>query len=97
VTLPVWRVLMADGRRVYLDPRSGALLAHFDGPGKSYRWLHQGLHRLDVVPGFRRGAAWAAVTLALLALVSAGVFTGVWLGVRRIGHDFAQFRGRFRT
>ena len=97
VVLPAWRVLLADGRRVYLEPRSGALLARFDGQGKAYRWLHQGLHRLDVVPGFRRGAWWAGATAALLAVVIGGVSIGVWLGVRRIGHDAARFRRRLRA
>jgi hypothetical protein len=92
VTMPAWRVLLADGRRVYLDPRSGAVLARLDGPAKGYRWLHEGLHRLDFVPGFRRGAAWAAVTLALLAAVTFGVGTGVWLGWRRIVHDLNRLR-----
>jgi hypothetical protein len=94
VTLPVWRVRLADGRRVYLDPRSGALVAAFDGPAKGYRWLHQGLHRLDVVPGFRRGPVWSAVTLTLLAAVTFGIATGVWLGWRRIGLDLHQLRRR---
>jgi hypothetical protein len=94
VVLPAWRVLLADGRRAYLDPRSGAVLASLDADAQRYRWLHQGLHRLDVVPGFRRGPAWAAVSLALLALATLGVATGVWLGARRIGHDIAQLRAR---
>ena len=92
VVLPAWRVRLADGRRVYLDPRSGAVLASLDAAAKGYRWLHQGLHRLDVVPGARRGPAWATVSLVLLALVTLGVATGTWLGLRRIGHDFAQLR-----
>jgi hypothetical protein len=92
VTLPVWRVLLADGRRAYLDPRSGAPLASFDGPAKGYRWLHQGLHRFDFVPGLRRGAVWAALTLILLIAVTFGVGTGVWLGWRRIGRDLSQLR-----
>ena len=59
---------------------------------KGFRWLHEGLHRFDVVPGFRRGPVWAGVTLALLAAVTFGVGTGVWLGWRRIGHDLSQLR-----
>ncbi|MBS0331393.1 MAG: peptidase, partial [Proteobacteria bacterium] len=94
VTLPAWRVLLADGRRAYLDPRSGVVLASFDADAERYRWLHQGLHRLDFVPGFRRGPAWAAASLFLLALATLGVATGAWLGLRRIGHDFAQVRRR---
>jgi hypothetical protein len=96
VTLPAWRVRLADGRRYYLDPRSGALLASLDAPARSFRWLHQGLHRLDVVPGRRRGPVWAAATLTLLAAVTAGVGLGVWLGLRRIGHDFARLRAHLR-
>lgn len=96
VTLPVWRVLLADGRRDYLDPRTGGLLASIDGHAKAYRWLHQGLHRFDIVPGFRRGPVWASVTLILLAAVTFGVGTGVWLGWRRIGHDLDQMRRRSR-
>jgi hypothetical protein len=86
---------MRDGRRYYIDSRSGVLAASFDAPAKGFRWLHEGLHRLDFVPGFRRGPAWAAVTLALLSLVTFGVGTGVWLGWRRIGHDLAQVRAAF--
>jgi len=95
VSLPAWRVLMRDSRRYYLDPRIGSLLAAFDAPAKGFRWLHEGLHRLDFVPGFRRGPVWAAATLALLGLVTAGVATGVWLGGRRIVHDLSQLRRRF--
>ena len=96
VTLPVWRVQLADGRRAYLDPRSGALLSSVDGTAKVYRWLHEGLHRFDVVPGFRRGPVWAGVTLALLAAVTLGVGAGVWLGCRRIVHDLSQLRPHSR-
>jgi hypothetical protein len=96
LTLPVWRVLLADGTRAYLDPKSGALLARIDASAKGYRWLHQGLHRLDFVPGARRGPVWAGVNLLLLAAVTFGVGTGVWLGWRRIGLDLHQHRRRLR-
>jgi hypothetical protein len=96
VTLPVWRTLTTDGRRYYLDPRSGALVAGIDARATAYRWLHQGLHRFDVVPGFRRGPAWASVTLGLLLAVTFGVGTGVWLGWRRIGQDVAHLHARWR-
>jgi len=92
VTLPAWRVVLSDGRRYYLDPRSGGLLAGLDGPARGFRWLHQGLHRLDVIPGLRRGPAWAALTLLILAAVTFGVGTGVWLGWRRIGLDLHNLR-----
>ncbi len=97
LVLPAWRVILADGGRAYLDPKSGALLAQFDEAAKGYRWLHQGLHRLDVVPGFRRGPVWAGMTLALLAAVTFGLGTGVWLGWRRIGLDLHHLRQRLRA
>ena len=97
LVLPVWRVILADGERAYLDPKTGALLTHFDGAAKSYRWLHEGLHRFDFVPGLRRGPVWAGLTLILLAGVTFGVGTGVWLGWRRIGHDLHQLRQRLRA
>jgi hypothetical protein len=97
VALPVWRVLLADGRRGYLDPRSGALLGLLDGPAKSYRWLHEGLHRFDFIPGLRRGPIWAGLTLILLAAVTFGVGTGVWLGWRRIGLDIHNLRRQGKT
>ncbi|MFL5296962.1 MAG: PepSY domain-containing protein [Phenylobacterium sp.] len=94
VTLPVWRVLLRDGRRLYLDPQSGALLADVDAPARGYRWLHQGLHRLDFVPGYRQGALWAAIVLILLSAASLGVGTGVWLAWRRLVLDVASLRGQ---
>jgi hypothetical protein len=62
-----------------------------DAPAKGFRWLHEGLHRLDFAPGFRRGPVWVAITLALFSLVTFGLGAGVWLGCRRLGHDLAQF------
>jgi hypothetical protein len=97
VTLPVWRVVLTDGRRAYLDPRSGALVAFLDGPAKGYRWLHEGLHRFDFVPGLRRGPVWAGLTLILLAAVTFGVGTGVWLGWRRIGLDLRHLRANWKA
>ena len=97
VALPVWRVQLADGRRAYLDPRSGLVVATIDAQAKGYRWLHQGLHRFDFVPGWRQGPVWAAGVLILLIPVAAGVGTGVWLGWRRIGLDLHQLRQRRRS
>jgi hypothetical protein len=96
VILPAWRVRLADGRRVYLDPRSAAVLADVDRSAQGFRWLHAAPHRLDFVPGARDGAAWAAMALALLAAVTGGVAIGAWLGVRRILHDLARLRGAAR-
>jgi uncharacterized iron-regulated membrane protein len=92
VTLPAWRVVRADGRRAYLDPRTGEVLAAVDAPRRGYRWLHQGLHRLDFTPGLNRGPAWAGLMLVLLAAAGVGVATGVWLAWRRVKADLAALR-----
>ncbi|MCR5877845.1 TonB-dependent receptor domain-containing protein [Phenylobacterium sp. J367] len=89
--LPAWRVIRADGVRHYLNPTTGELLRTADGPAKGFRWGHLFLHRFDIVPV---SAGWAAVMTVLLAACTAGVATGVWLGVRRIGHDLAGLRRR---
>lgn len=94
VRLPAWRAVMADGRRYYLDPVSGQLLANIDGAGRGYRWLHLGLHRLDFVPGMDRGPLWAALVSLLLAAVTFGVGTGAWLAWRRAAHDLGRPRRR---
>lgn len=87
VALPAYRVEMADGVRFYLDPGSGQVIRRLDGEAKAYRWLFEGLHRLDVVPGLDRGPIWAAAMVALLGLAGGGVATGVWLGWRRAKSD----------
>lgn len=92
VTLPAWRVLREDGTRVYLDPATGEPLAVIDPAAQQYRWLHKGLHRLDIIPGFDRGLGWSLAMVVLLAAVTAGVGTGVWLGWRRIVSDVGQLR-----
>jgi hypothetical protein len=94
VRLPAWRAVMADGRRYYLDPASGALLADVDGAARGYRWLHLGLHRLDVVRGLDRGPLWAAFVALLLAAATFGVATGAWLGLRRALNDLRWIRPR---
>lgn len=96
VRLPAWRVITKTGSRYYLDPSTGRLLASFDAPAKAYRWLHLGLHRLDVVPGLRAGPAWTAAMVILLAAVSFGVGTGVWLAWRRAVNDVRGLRGAAR-
>jgi uncharacterized iron-regulated membrane protein len=92
VTLPAWRVELADGERYYLDPASGQVLQRVDGAARGYRWLHEGLHRLDFVRGFDRGAGWAATMSLLLGFAGAGVATGVWLGWRRAQADLGCLR-----
>jgi uncharacterized iron-regulated membrane protein len=97
VTLPAWRVIRRDGTRVYLDTATGQLLSVVDPAAQQYRWLHLGLHRLDMIPGFSRGAGWSAAMVALLSAVSLGVGSGVWLAWRRISRDLGRLSGRLRS
>lgn len=97
VQLPVWRVIRTDGTRHYLDPASGEVLRTVDAAGRGFRWWHLALHRLDVVPGFDRGAGWAAAMTVLLLLAGASVAIGVWLAFRRIRHDLGRLIPRRRA
>ena len=90
VILPAYRVELTDGVRFYLDRASGQVLSQVDGAGKAYRWLFEGLHRLDFVKGLDRGAGWAAAMVLLLAFAGVGVATGVWLGWRRATADVGR-------
>ncbi len=53
-----------------------------DSPGRGYRWLFQGLHRLDFVSPLRVRPMWDVIMLVLLAGASTSAGTGVWLGLR---------------
>jgi len=90
VKLPVWRVIRADGTRDYIDPETGELLRSVDGAAQDFRWWHLGLHRLDVIPGFDRGAGWAAAMTALLLFTGLSVAIGVWLAWRRVQADVTR-------
>jgi hypothetical protein len=48
VALPVYRVILpGSGTRYYVDPVAGMLVAKLHANAQAYRWLHEGLHRLD--------------------------------------------------
>jgi hypothetical protein len=82
--LPVYRLVLADGTRYYLDDVSGALIAKFDGGARAYRWLHEGLHRMDFTPAMRGRPQWDALMLALMSGVTLLCVTGTYLGYRRL-------------
>ncbi|WP_309092158.1 PepSY domain-containing protein [Phenylobacterium sp.] len=90
VKLPVWRVVRADGTRDYIDPGTGELLRSVDGAAQGFRWWHLALHRLDVIPGFDRGAGWAAAMTGLLLFAGFSVAIGVWLAWRRVQADVTR-------
>jgi uncharacterized iron-regulated membrane protein len=89
VRLPVFRVAAggADGTRYYLDPVSGDIEAKVDRNGKRYRWLHDGLHRIDFLPAIRRGSIGYVLVLLLMSGVLTVCMTGAYLGWRRLARS----------
>lgn len=89
LTLPVYRVVLADAARTryYFDPRDGLLIGRVDADRRGYRWLFDGLHRLDFFAWLRWRPLW---DLVMLLLLGGGVFvtaSGCYLAVRRVGRD----------
>jgi hypothetical protein len=85
VTLPVYRITRAgSGTRYYVDSVSGMLIAKLDLSARRYRWLHEGLHRMDFTAWLRARPRWDALMLALMAGVTAVCGTGAYLGCRRL-------------
>ena len=85
VVLPVYRMtLPGSGTRYYLDSVSGMLVAKLDANAQAYRWLHQGLHRMDFSASLRGRPQWDVLTLGLMAGVTALCATGAYLGGRRL-------------
>jgi len=84
VRLPVYRSVTPDSTRFYFDAMSGELLGKLDGGARGYRWLHQGLHRLDFTATLRARPLWDIVMLALLLGASFIAATGSLLGIRRL-------------
>jgi len=98
--LPVYRVIVADDEHTiyYLDPSNGRLVARFDSARRGYRWLFDGLHRIDFFAWLRVRPLWDFIVLFLMIGGTAGVGTGVYLAFRRIKLDIEQiFRRRKRA
>jgi hypothetical protein len=81
--LPVYRLVLASGTRYYLDSVSGMLVAKLDAGSRAYRWLHEGLHRLDFAAGLRSRPQWDLLMLLLMSGVTVLCVTGAYLGYRR--------------
>ena len=95
VRLPVWRVVLADGRatRLYIDAQSGALIRAVDDAGRAERWLWNAPHSFDL-PGLRERPWRDLAILPLLAAVTMVCATGTWMGARRLGRDVRRARRR---
>ncbi len=83
IHLPVYRVAAGD-TRYYLDQLSGQIVKAVDANGRWYRWLHEGLHRLDFATVLRSRPVWDLVMLPLMLGVTLVCGTGAWLGLRRL-------------
>ena len=82
--LPVYRLNLASGTRYYLDSVSGMLVAKLDAESRAYRWLHEGLHRLDFAADLRARPQWDLIMLLLMSGVTLLCVTGAYLGYRRV-------------
>jgi hypothetical protein len=88
---PVYRIILADAERTryYVDPRSGALLGRADSNRRAYRWLFDGLHRLDFFAVLRTRPLWDFVIVLLLLGGVAVTGTGCYLAISRIKRDLS--------
>ena len=86
VTLPVYRIVSQDSSRTryYIDAVSGELLGKIDRGARGYRWLHEGLHRMDFTAAMRGRPQWDIVMLLLMSGVTVVCATGAYLGYRRL-------------
>jgi len=84
--LPVYRVALNDAEqtRYYLNPTTGDVVDKIDPNRRAYRWLFEGLHRLDFTAFLRQRPWWDLIVLPLLLGVSVLCFTGVYMGYKRI-------------
>jgi uncharacterized iron-regulated membrane protein len=88
IPLPVVRLTNGSVRN-YIDPVSAEILQKFDGRSRWYRWLHDGLHRLDFFPSWRTGLFRNFVMLPLLLVATAVCCIGAYLGMRRLIRDLS--------
>ena len=84
LALPVYRLVLASGTRYYLDSVSGMVIAKLDAEARAYRWLHEGLHRMDFAASVRGRPQWDALMLLLISGVTLVCVTGATLGYRRL-------------
>lgn len=82
--LPIWRIKNAQGDRYYIDPVSGLIVADFTAADRGYRWLFQGLHRLDFTEWLRVRPLWDIVMLVLLGGASFIAGSGLVMAARHL-------------
>jgi hypothetical protein len=85
--LPVYRVTYSNGEVFYLSAYTGSLLRYVDSNARGYRWLFNALHTGDFSKFTRSRPAWDILILLLLAGVTTGVATGVYLAIKRVARQ----------
>jgi uncharacterized iron-regulated membrane protein len=85
-SFPVYRVVLSEGEktRYYLDPVSGEIVKKVDASARGYRWLHEGLHRLDFVAIIRTRPVWDVLMVTLLLGASLVSATGLYSAFLRV-------------
>ncbi|MBH97769.1 MAG: hypothetical protein CMM56_04870 [Rhodospirillaceae bacterium] len=81
---PVYRINYLDGEKIYLDSITGELIFAVDKERRWFRWLFQGLHRIDFLTLIRTRPVWDILVLSLMTGVTVGVVSGTFLGLRRV-------------
>jgi uncharacterized iron-regulated membrane protein len=99
VPLPVLRIKFDDRARTWahIDPVTGELLGSIDARGRVYRWLYDGLHRLDFGPLLDHPPArqWVIWLLSLAGLVIS--ISSIWIGWRRLRRPSRKKRVRAKA
>jgi uncharacterized iron-regulated membrane protein len=99
VPLPVLRIKFDDRARTWahIDPVTGELLGSIDARGRVYRWLYDGLHRLDFGPLLNHPPArqWMIWLLSLAGLVIS--ISSIWIGWRRLRRPSRKKRVRAKA
>lgn len=84
--LPAYRLTTGGDHpiRYYLDAVSGSIVMKVDRGARGYRWLHEGLHRMDFAAAVRGRPQWDVLMVILLSGVAGLCLTGAYLGVKRV-------------
>jgi uncharacterized iron-regulated membrane protein len=84
---PVYRFISSDSDhiRYYIDPVTGELLRKVTPVTRGYRWLHEGMHRLDFIES---RPLWDVVMLVLMAGVTFVCATGAIMSITVVRKSF---------
>jgi hypothetical protein len=84
--LPAWRVAFADGAHstVYLETVSGAPVGFVDDNSRTWRWIRDAAHTIDIAALNDHRPLRDLVLLPLLLGGTVSAATGVWLLLRRV-------------